>query len=132
MITSARQGRKEETEKSLWNFFFFPYWDVFLEEEAGWGLAAGGAGRAGGGCGGPDAPGCLGARLVNHCRPLSPALSAHWKTLVNQQMMPSNFPISCAPKGCSFLQLVEKRPQPLRKDFAPRGWKVTPSPTPPR
>lgn len=69
-------------------------------------------------CGGPAAPGSRGVRLVNHCRPLSPALGAHWKTLVNQQMMPSNFPISCAPKGCSFLQLAEERRRP-RPDFAP-------------
>lgn len=75
--------------------------------------------RREGSCGGPTAPGSRGVRLVNHCRPLSPALGAHWKTLVNQQMMASNFPISRASKGCSFLQLAEERRRPPGPDFAP-------------
>lgn len=114
MITSARQGRKEKTEKSLWNFFFL-CWDVFSEEEeaAGWGLnlpkpcpqQESQEGTA-------AAPLPRGVRLVNHCRPVSPALGAHWKTPVNQQMMPSNFPISRPPEGCSFLQLAEERRRP--------------------
>lgn len=124
MITSARQGRKEKTEKSLWNFFFSPLLGCIF----------------GGGGGGGGRPGAQAPKPCPHRRdgrglaaapgsppgqslpPLSPALGAHWKTLVNQQMMPSNFPISRAPKGCSFLQLAQERLQPPPAGLCtPRG-----------
>lgn len=138
MITSARQGRKEETEKSLWIFFFyyssplppFPIGMYFRREEE---EAAGGrftpaalpaaceALRPGGGLRRPPRPG---QPLVNHCRPLSPAPRAHWKTLVNQQMMPSNFPISS-------LRLAEKRLRSLRAGLCTsEGKKCPPAPIP--
>lgn len=89
MITSARQGRKEETEKSLWNFFFFffSYWDVFSEEEE---AAAGGSPAAlpaagAGGAGGQSLPALI-SSSEPRCEPL-----------VNQQMLPANFPAPRSP-----------------------------------
>lgn len=130
MITSARQGRKEKTEKSLWNFFFSSIGMYFRRRRR---RQAGGQPpkpcpqpeKREGTCGGPAALGSRGVRPVNHCRPLSAALGAHWKTLVNQQMMPSNFPISRAPEGCSSLQLAGERRRPpaagLCTPQGPRG-----------
>lgn len=77
--------------------------------------------RPGGGLRRPPRPG---QPLVNHCRPLSPAPRAHWKTLVNQQMMPSNFPISS-------LRLAEKRLRSLRAGLCTsEGKKCPPAPIP--